>query len=204
MYALITLKQYTTTCVKAITMEHQKVIAGNTEQEVFTQIAADLKADEGLLNYDVMIDQAGKSIRLYIDIDLGGGFEGGSELTQLLAPISVNTAFRFALHDEDFLDSIGKFLGMEDVYTGYPELDKHVIIKTNHEGRVRELFADTELQQVFTQLEDFNFGIHTHSADDGEGEQPYLELNINQGLTNAEVLKPIYSAFCKVLAGLEN
>lgn len=189
--------------VKYVIMEDKKIIAGNTEAEVWAQIEADLQADEDMLNYDVVINHAGKNINLFIDIDLGGGFEGGSELTQLSAPLAIVPNFKFAIHDKDFLDSIGKFFGLEDVYTGYPDFDEHVIIKTNHEGKVRDLFADAALCEVFTQLEDFDFGIHTHSVEGVDEEQPFLELNINQGITDAATLKPIYDAFVKVLTELE-
>ncbi|WP_295771180.1 hypothetical protein [uncultured Mucilaginibacter sp.] len=184
-------------------MEAQKIINCSDVNDSWQQIEADLKADQGMLNYEALINQDGKTIKLYIDIDLGGGFEGGSEITQLSAPLTLATPFRFALHDEDFLDSIGKFLGMDDLHTGYPEFDKHVIIKTNYETRLRELFANPELRSVFTNLKDFDFGIHTHTPEGSDEEQPYLELNVNLGLTAPELLKPVYMAFCQVLAELE-
>lgn len=184
-------------------MEDKIVIAGNSEAEVWTQIEAGLQAEQDLLLYSAAITQAGKPINLYIDIDLGGGFEGGSENTQLSAPLNITPAFKFAVHDKDFLDSIGKFFGLEDVYTGYPDFDEHVIIKTNHEGKVRDLFADAALREVFTRLEDFDFDIHTHTVEGMDEEQPFLELNINRGITDAAILKPIYSAFVKVLTELE-
>ncbi|MDT3404797.1 hypothetical protein [Mucilaginibacter terrae] len=184
-------------------MEDKKIIYGSAETEIWTQIEADFKADEDMFHYDVIIHQADRNISLYIDIDLGGGFEGGSEITRLSAPLNIAPTFKFAIHDKDFLDSIGKFFGLEDVYTGYPEFDEHVIIKTNHEGKVRELFADATLQEVFTRLEDFDFGIHTHTVEDTGEEQPFLELNINVGITDATALKPIYDAFVKVITELE-
>ena len=185
-------------------MEDQKIISGTTEQEIWETIAADLATEGDLLDYNVVIEQDGRQIELYIDIDLGGGFEGGSALTQLVAPLGVNRDFRFAIHDEDFLDTIGKFFGLEDVKIGYPELDEHVVIKTNTPEKIRALFADNSLREVFTTLEDFDFGIHTHHLEDSESDQPFLEFNINQGITDAEELRKIYHAFYTILVGLEN
>lgn len=185
-------------------MDDHKIITGTTEQEVWETIEADLAAEGELLDYNVMIEQDGHQIELYIDIDLGGGFESGSELTQLVAPLSVTRDFKFAIHDEDFLDSIGKFFGLEDVKTGYPELDDHVVIKTNAPDKVRTLFADATLRNVFTTLEDFDFGIHSHHLEDSDSDQPFLEFNINQGITDADELRKIYHAFYAVLVGLEN
>ena len=107
------------------------------------------------------------------------------------------------MHDEDFLDSIGKFFGLEDVKTGYPDLDDHVVIKTNHEEKARQLFADAEVRAIFTQLDDFDFGIHTHDVENSEREQPFLELNITQGITDPAELYKIYHVFCRVLEALE-
>ncbi|CAM3630936.1 hypothetical protein MUGA111182_00210 [Mucilaginibacter galii] len=184
-------------------MEDQKIISGATEQEIWDTIAADLAAEGELLDYNVIIDQDGRQTELYIDIDLGGGFESGSELTQLSAPLSVNRDFKFAIHDEDFLDTIGKFFGLEDMKMGYPELDDHVVIKTNAPEKVRELFADAEIRTLFTGLEDFDFGIHTHHLEDSDGDQTFLEFNLNRGITDATELRKLYHAFYTVLVGLE-
>ncbi|WP_345950895.1 MULTISPECIES: hypothetical protein [unclassified Mucilaginibacter] len=186
-------------------MEDQRVITGSTEQEVFAAIEADLTStEEEILSYDALINHGSRQIELYIDIDLGGGFEGGSETTQLSAPLSITPEFKFAVHDEDFLDSIGSFFGLDSVKTGYPDLDEHVIIKTNHEPKVRELFADPEVRQVLSTLEDFDLGIHHRALEETGYEQPFLELNINQGLIDPAELRLVYHAFYTILTQLES
>lgn len=180
-------------------MEDQKLITGTTEQEVWQQVEADLTADDDVLSYEALLRQNNKDVLLYIDIDPGGGFEGGYELTQFSAPVSVDSDFKFAMHDEGFVDEIGKFFGMDDIQTGFPELDKHIVIKTNHEDTVRRVFADADTRQVFTELEDFDFGIHSH----GDSESPVLELNIDMGITDPVQLRRIYHAFCNILKEVE-
>jgi len=118
-------------------MEDQRIISGKNEQEVWPLIEANLNTDE--YTYDVLIEQGGKRIQLYIDIDPGGGFEGGSELTQIKAPLPVSNEFRFAIHHQGFIDSLGKFFGMQDVETGYPEFDKKVLVETNDKEKVHQL-----------------------------------------------------------------
>ena len=184
-------------------MEERKIITGNTEQEIWDQVSQDLTASEDSLTYDVLINQNGKQIELDIDIDLGGGFEGGSATTQLSAPLRVTRDFRFALHDQDFLDTIGKFFALEDIVLGYPEFDEHVVVKTNAREKVSELFADRAVRDVFTRLNDFDFGIHTRTPEDTDIEEPFLELNINDAVTEPAALRQIYHAFYAVLTGLE-
>lgn len=177
----------------------KKIISGNTEQDVWSVIEEDLSNTNDVLNYDAVIRQGDKEVQLYIDIDLGGGFEGGSEFTQLLAPLPAGTDFRFAIHEEHFVDEIGKFFGMQDIATGYPDLDKHVIIKANNEETVKRLFADEDVRNVVLQLTEFDFGIHSHTIEDTDEKVPCLELNIDEGITDQAALRRIYHAFYAVL-----
>ncbi|RCH55056.1 hypothetical protein DJ568_09795 [Mucilaginibacter hurinus] len=179
-------------------METQKVVSGNTEGDVWNKIAADLKPD--VFNYEVQINQGTHVVDLSIDIDLGGGFEGGFALTLFKAPVSVSSDFKFAVHDEGFIDEIGKFFGMQDVKIGYEELDRHLIVKTNDEKKLHHIFSDTETRTTLVELEDFDLGIHHHTTD--AGESATLELNIDEGITDIAVLKKIYDAFYTVLSAI--
>ncbi|WP_158829481.1 hypothetical protein [Mucilaginibacter lacusdianchii] len=185
-------------------MEDIKVISGSSEQDVWQNIEADLTAEDDVLNYDVVIKQSGKQVQLTVDIDPGGGFEGGFETTELRAPLSLVSDFRFAVHDEDFIDEIGKFFGMEDVETGYTDLDKNVVIKSNNEEKVHRIFEDADVRELFARLEDFDLVIHHQKLGESNAEQPVLELNINEGITDPASLRAVYHAFYKVLETIEN
>src|ERR1700748_1175434 len=143
-------------------MEQQKTITGTTEAEIWSQIDADLGDGEDIFDYDVIIEKNGNRTEMLIEIDLGGGFEGGYASTTFTAQIADARNFRFAVHEDDFIDDIGKFLGMQDVIVGYAELDHHLVIKTNDETKVKELFTDSEVRAVFEKLDDFDFGIRMH------------------------------------------
>ncbi len=107
--------------------------------------------------------------------------------------------FRFAIHHEGFIDEVGKFFGMQDLVIGYPEFDKKVIIKANDETKVRPLFSDTSVREVFQSLDDFSFGVIMHHFD-GKEKSPCLELYINSAVTDTGLLQRIYRAFFKVLS----
>jgi hypothetical protein len=184
-------------------MEDIKVISGSSEQDIWKNIEADLTADDEIYNYDVVINQGGKQVQLTVDIDPGGGFESGFESTELRAPLSVASDFRLAVHDEDFMDEIGKFLGMQDIETGYTDLDKNVVIKANDEQRVHRIFEDAEVRELFARLEDFDLSIHTEKVGSNHNEQPILELNINEGITDPASLRAVYHAFYKMLERIE-
>jgi hypothetical protein len=183
-------------------MDIQKVIYGETEEEVFEHISADFDAEPDLLYYDVMIEQAGRKIFLDIDIDPGGGFESGFETTTLTAHLYTEPPFRFAIHHEGFMDEIGKFFGMQDVITGYREFDKKVVVKTDDEAAVKSLFESAEVRHLFSSLTDFTFGIARHNTED-EKKAPFLEFNIDRAIVDALELRAIYSAFMKVLVSID-
>ncbi|NCD68677.1 hypothetical protein [Mucilaginibacter agri] len=182
-------------------MEEQKIISGRNEMEVWPLIEADLNSED-MFTYDILIEQGNKRIQLYIDIDPGGGFEGGSESTQLKSPLPVSSDFKFAIHHQGFIDSVGKFFGMQDVTTGYPEFDKKVIVETNDKERISQVFADAEVRDIFAKLDNFTLGIHTHQVEDSDVKHPWLEFNTDEAIDDSEQLRQIYHGFCKVLAHL--
>lgn len=184
-------------------MENKQVIIGQTEQEIWQQVIDKNLVNENILDCNLLLKQGSKEVSLVIDIDLGGGFESGYELTQLTAPIQKKLDFKFAIHHEGFFDEIGKFLGMQDITTGYAEFDEKVVVKSDNEEKVKALFADNETRQVLGALEGFSFGTHSHHILHSEDREYVLELYIETGITDPADLRKIYHAFVTILDVLE-
>lgn len=179
-------------------MNETRIISGSSEDELWLQVTSDLSAAD-VFEYDVILQQANRPVELNIDIDLGGGFEGGFELTTLKAPLTSTGDFRFALHKEHFLDEIGKFFGMQDVVTGYPGFDKHVVVKTNNEEKIKSIVADEGFRAFIQSLEeDFTFGTTTHDH------KQLLEFTIEKGVTDPVMLRAMYHQFYAVLFALSD
>ncbi|PIQ21771.1 MAG: hypothetical protein COW65_07125 [Cytophagales bacterium CG18_big_fil_WC_8_21_14_2_50_42_9] len=177
-------------------MQEEKIISGRNEDEVWQQLHQELTQNPDLLQYRAQINQQNKTIHLDIDIDLGGGFEGGYATTIFSAAFRNPDGYRFAIHEEDFFDDLGKFFGMQDVVIGYPDFDKAFIIKTNDESRVRTIFADNEARSALLSLKDFTFEIVlTESDTDQDGNDSLLELIIEEGITDPVQLRQIYRVF---------
>ena len=181
-------------------MDDMQVISGNTEEEIWQQIEAGL-TDE-TLSYEALVKQNGKEVTIYMDIDPGGGFEGGSEITQLKSALSVTGDFKFSIHDSHFGDSIGKFFGMQDVVLGFPDFDEHLIVKTDDEYRTHRIFDDANVRSVFVLMQSFDCGIHFHHTEETD-KQAFLELNINQGINDPVTLRKIYLAFYTLMLRIE-
>ncbi|BAV07281.1 hypothetical protein SAMN05421788_10295 [Filimonas lacunae] len=174
-------------------MQQNKLIKGESVSEIWQQIKADFTADEALTDYHVVINQDGKDIQLDINIDYGGGFEGGYELTTLTSIIH-DTPFRFAIHPQNFLYEIGKLFGIQDVTIGYPDFDKKVVVKTNDEEEVKALFADKSIRETYQDMDDYVL-----SVTENEYNQVILELEIQRGITDAAELQQLYTSFYKML-----
>jgi hypothetical protein len=181
-------------------MEQITIISGNTEDELWQKVTEGLNNDE-LLEYEVTLDLAGKKVLLDIDIDPGGGFESGYEFTRLTAGLANNNDFNFAIHHEGFIDTMGKFFGMEDIEIGYPEFDKKLIVKTNDAERVKTIFSDDDVRDTFQSLTEFTLHI---ANKDIEGEkEAFLELEIQKGVTDPNELRKIYHSFFSLFTALE-
>jgi len=179
-------------------MKTRSTVAGKNDSEIWQQIEADLKKEENEFEYDIVIEKDGHSISLDIEIDMGGGFESGYSTTIFAAALN-ETDFKFAVHEEHFIDEVGKFFGMEDIVIGYKELDKHLIIKTNDADKMKYLFSNPKARAVFEKLNDFHFGISRKKLDDKDLTIPYLELYIEQGITDPKILRELYEAFYSIL-----
>lgn len=180
-------------------MQEDRHIYGHNEDEVWQQLTGDLTQTPDLLQYRATIHQQNKEITLDIDIDLGGGFEGGYATTIFSAPFRNPAGFKFALHEESFFDDLGKFFGMQDIQVGYPDFDQHIIVKTSDESRIRTILTDDTTREVLLSLKDFTFEVVLPSGGDPETEESRLELIIEEGITDPTRLRQLYHVFFGVL-----
>ena len=180
-------------------MQEARVISGTSLDEVWKQIDEDFSQYQEVYEYNAIIEQQGRSVTLDIDIDLGGGFEGGYALTRFMSPLKSFDDFRFSLHRQDLLDGIGKLFGMEDIKIGSPEFDKNIVIKSNHPDRIKDILSSTQIREVIQSLPNFEFHIGHHHSSHTEVESAFLELRIDEGITDTARLRLIYGAFILVL-----
>ncbi|HEY0054963.1 MAG TPA: hypothetical protein VGB63_06370 [Pedobacter sp.] len=183
-------------------MNEAKIISGDTDQ-IWKRIESDFNADPDVYEYSAVIEQQDRSVMLDIDIDLGGGFESGYALTRLTSNLKTFNQFKFSIHPQDFIDTVGKFFGMEDVELGYVEFDKKIVVKTNDADRAKSILYDSSMREVIQSLEDFTFHIGHHSSHNTEVEAAFLELRINEGILEISRLRAIYEAFVSVLRKIE-
>ena len=184
-------------------MPNEKIISALDEESLWKKVSDDFASDPEPLWYNVVLQQESRRILLEIDIDLGGGFEGGSASTTFSSYLYGRDNFRFAIHREGLLDEVGKFFGMQDIVLGYAEFDKKFIVKTNDEAKVAQLFACPVLRETLGSLPKLSFGIVQYLLDENEGKAPFLELRIEDGITDPLVLRKAYHSFFQVLEQID-
>jgi hypothetical protein len=183
-------------------METTKIITGATEDDIWQQINDDLLGEEDVLSYNVIIKQYERQVILDIDIDPGGGFEGGYEITSFTANINNTCGFHFKMHDENFIDEIGELFGMSHLKTGDADFDKKVLVKTNDEAKAKNILADQTTRDFFKSLENYSLAIVKNEED--HHEQYSLELCIDDGITDPLELRKIYVHYFSVLTKIDN
>ena len=184
-------------------MAEEKVVYGLDVDTIWQELEADLNKEDEVLEYHAILQQDNRRVLFDIDIDLGGGFESGMSVTTFNSYLYNRDSFRFAIHKQGFVDEIGKFFGMQDVVLGYKEFDDHFIVKTNDEARAALIFADEETRATLTALPDLSFGIVHYLLEAGNGKAPFLELRIEDSITDPSLLKRIYTVFFNVLVQVD-
>lgn len=182
-------------------MEDTIQIQGADAKAVWPELKKHITAEPSLLRYKARITQGKWPILVFIDIDLGGGFQSGISTTSISARLSKDPGFRFAIHRERIIDELGKLLGMQDVEIGFDAFDEKMIIKTDNEQRTHDTFADRTTRKTFNTLSNFSF--HTDKVSNDEGETHYLEFSIDEGLVDPVKLRAIYMAFSDVLEKID-
>src|SRR5688572_13784996 len=182
-------------------MENLVRITGNTEEEIWQQVANDLAQKGDILEYSAQLVQGHTDIYMTIDIDLGGGFEGGYETTSFMAPLAETKPFKFHIHEQNWVNEIGKVFGLEDVELGYPELDEAFIIKTNEPETLKALLADENLRRALLKHRECELKL---SPENDEPEaQHLLTYTIDQAITEVSELREIYHMLLDLVQKLE-
>ncbi|MBK0401671.1 hypothetical protein I5M27_01660 [Adhaeribacter sp. BT258] len=181
-------------------MENLRQFSGENEAEIWQQIATDMQQQGEILTYSAQVKQQNYEVYFDIDIDLGGGFEGGFETTTFMAPVE-NSALKFHLHPQNWLNEVGKMLGMEDVELGYPRLDQAFMIKANNPAALKTIFTDESIRQTLLKYPDCELKL-SHETDE-PGARNLLTFSLDLAITNPEDLREIYSLMLQLLKKLE-
>ena len=185
-------------------MHPYKTIVGYSEREVVNYIESDLQIETNQQTYKALIKYRNNNIFLNINIDLGGGFESGSETTSLLCYLKMNSNFNFTIRSQILLDKILLFFGKQNVITGYEEFDNNVIIKTNDEYKLLDIFEEPEIRST---LQSFKSGFILKLTKDkiSKNKKQYsLEWIIDKGILDGRSLQKIYHVFVNLLNSLNN
>lgn len=171
-------------------MEPLRTYSADTEEALWQQVAADLALEENQYEYQAELLQNGHRIRFELDIDLGGGFEGGYELTTFSAVVPGKPTFHFALHEQDWVHELGKLLGLTDVELGDPDLDAAFIITTNDAVALRMLLSESVVRATLLKYRELRLTLAPTSHEPEAEVQ--LTFTKEEGLIDPAQLREIY------------
>ena len=181
-------------------METTRTFSADSEAALWEQVAADINRQPDLFDYRAELRQQHYRVELEIDIDLGGGFEGGYEITTLRAVVPGQPALHFALHEQDWIHEIGKLLGLEDVELGYADLDQAFIITTNNPSALRQLLAEPDVHATLLR---HPAGRLTLAPSSEEANAPVvLTFSEERALLEPAQLREIYHLLLRILQQL--
>jgi hypothetical protein len=172
------------------------IVADNLDGFI-ERISRDVASGMSLHNYHVACQLGKHRLKLDISKSPGGGVEGGYGTTSVTAPVVEGTDFHFVLYPEDFLISIGKLFGLQDVVLGYPEFDDKLIVKTNNAARLKSILVGDGARKILYNMSGFSLKLESH--DEGHS----LELSIQRALTNVGELNEALAMFYEVLTQVE-
>ncbi len=181
-------------------MDAIRTFSADSEAALWEQVTADLKSQPDLFDYRADLCQPPYRVRLELDIDLGGGFEGGYEITTLTAAVPGPPALHFALHEQDWVHEIGKLLGLEDVQLGFADLDKTFIITTNDQSALRQLLADPAVHDTLLLHPTARFTLAPASEEPGA--PVLLTFSEDRAVLEPERLRALYQLLLRVLQQL--
>ena len=137
-----------------------------------------------------------------LDTYTTGDSESSTTYTRMRAPYVNKDGFRFTIYRKSIFSSLGEFLGMRDVEVGHPDFDEAFIIKGNDEAKLRALFANQKIRQLFEMQPSIYLtvkddeGWFSTSFPEGVDE---LYFRMSGVIKDVERLKSLYFLFAEML-----
>lgn len=137
-----------------------------------------------------------------LDIRTVPGFKSEQHFTRLRAPFVNPEGFRFEMYRKNLLSSLSELLGMQDIQTGYPEIDTNYVVQATDPERVRQLVADEEIRRLIRKQPDFHLRLI-----DAEDDYPdplaegidELHFEVPELIEDHDRLYGLYELFAEVL-----
>jgi len=144
-----------------------------------------------------------------LDVHDYPGYKMAERFTRMRAPFVNADAFRFVIHRRNLFEQVTARLGLHhalgEVATGYPEIDRDFIVRSNSPDQLRRMLANPRLRALLTALPEVHFQVRPDGGQFGpqfpEGvDELYLETPGQ--VTDMARLATMFDLFAETLHSL--
>jgi len=137
-----------------------------------------------------------------LDIRTVPGFKSEQHFTRLRAPFVNPEGLRFEIYRKNLLTSISEFFGVQDIATGFPEIDDNYVVQANDADKVRRLLSHEEIRRLIRQQPDFH--LRLVDAEEDYPEQlaegvDELHFEVPELIEDHDRLYGLYQLFAEML-----
>jgi hypothetical protein len=180
-------------------------IFGPSQKETWTNLSEQLDAEfvkGGIWNSHKVVAHE-KDWTLTLDTFAVHAGKVTVPFTRMRAPFMVKDGFRFKIERRNYFSSVADFFGRKSLSTGHPEFDKHFVITSTDEYKLKKLFANETIRELILAQKE----IHLEIKDDEGGwsnakfpsDVDELYFQASEIVKDVERLKPIFRLFTVVL-----
>jgi hypothetical protein len=126
-------------------------VFGPSKEEIWTQISKDIGGDyiDGGFWKQKKILYKHNQWEFLLDTYSQSNGKSSTTYTRLRVPFINKDGLYFNIYQENFLSSIGKFFGSQDIQLGDRNFDDKFMIKGNNEYQIKKLLRDSKLKELF-------------------------------------------------------
>jgi hypothetical protein len=137
-----------------------------------------------------------------LDIRTVPGFKSEQHFTRLRAPFVNPEGVRFEIYGKDLLADIYELFGMQDIETGFPEIDESYVVQATDPDKIRRLLANEKIRRLIREQPDFH--LRLAAAEEDYPEQlaegvDELQFQVPELIEDHDRLYALYQLFAEML-----
>jgi hypothetical protein len=175
-----------------------------SREELWENLCKEIGADfvEGGLWKGNRVEATAGHWRIVLDTYEVNTIKSSLTHTRMRAPFINSDKFYFKIYPDEFPGSIEKLFGMKAIKTGFESLDRTFVIKSNDEGKIKQLLSDEKIRKLIEKEPSIRLQIKNDEGFFGPHfpeDVDELFLEIPEDVKEIDRLITLYNLFSEVL-----